>query len=107
MKWDAQWLKGWEAAMVAVAASASPCDQRLERNQHPATRMVSPKAVALIHRPASSGSMPTQPPAASNRGNKGGHPVSGLPVKSRQPSPARKFRAVETKAVASTVIAVP
>ena len=93
--------------MIAVAASVSHCDRRLERSQHPAARMVSPKAVALIHRPASSGSMPTQPKAASNRGSKGGHIVSGSPMKSRQPAPARKFRAVERKGLQPMLILSP
>ena len=79
MMQDAQWLKGREVAMTALAASASHCDRRLERSQHPAARMVSPKAVALISRPAANGSIPTQPPAANSRGNKGGHPTSGRP----------------------------
>ena len=93
--------------MTTLAASASHRDRRFERSQHPAARMVSPKAAALIHRPAASGSMPTQPKAASSRGNKGGQVTSGRPVKSRQPSPARKFRAVERKAVESVPTAAP
>ena len=93
--------------MVAVAASTSHRDRRFERSQHPAARMISPKAAALIHRPAASGSMPTQPPAASNRGNKGGQPTGGSPPKPRQPSPARKFRAVDRKTMESVVIAAP
>ena len=91
MRWAAQRLKGREAARVAVAASTNSRDRRCERSQQPAARMVSPKAVALINRPASSGSMPTQPKAASSRGTRAAISPAVCPRDPASPLPRRSL----------------